>query len=81
MFKKLFTKKGSAEIVSIVLAIVIIGGLALAVTGGLSTSTKESLAAGLNKQNEDVGTTYSDAITLNEFDVTPPGFAPGFDGK
>lgn len=59
--KKLFTKKGSAEIVSIVLGIVVIGGLALAVTGGLSTSTKSSLQAGLSKQNQDIGTTYGDA--------------------
>lgn len=59
--KKLFTKKGSAEIVSIVLGIVVIGGLALAVTGGLSTSTKSSLQAGLMQQNEDVGSTYSNA--------------------
>ena len=70
--KKLFTKKGSAEIVSIVLAIVVIGGLALAVTGGLSTSTKSSLQAGLSKQNEDVGTTYGEAKV--EPTVTPPNF-------
>ena len=77
MFKKLFTKKGSAEIVSIVLAIVIIGGLALAVTGGLSTSTKESLAAGLNKQNVDVVETYSDAFGDVD-EITPPVFpTPG----
>ena len=59
MFKKLFTKKGSAEIVSIVLAIVVIGGLTLAVTGGLSNSTKASLKAGLNKQNRDTEIVYS----------------------
>ena len=75
MFKKLFTKKGSAEIVSIVLAIVIIGGLALAVTGGLSTSTKASLRAGLEKQNEDVGTTYSNASS--DADATATN-APNF---
>ena len=33
MFKKLFTKKGSAEIVSIVLGIVVIGGLSIAIIG------------------------------------------------
>ena len=70
--KKLFTKKGSAEIVSIVLGIVVIGALALAVTGGLSTSTKSSLQAGLSKQNEDVGTTYGEAKV--EPTVTPPNF-------
>jgi hypothetical protein len=71
--KKLFTKKGSAEIVSIVLGIVVIGGLALAVTGGLSKSTKNSLQAGLSKQSEDVGGTYKDAKV--EPTVTPPNFS------
>lgn len=74
MFKKLFTKKGSAEIVSIVLGIVVIGGLALAVTGGLSTSTKASLKAGLNKQNADVVTTYSDASNDGDATATAPNF-------
>lgn len=71
---KKFFKKGSAEIVSIVLAIVVIGGLALAVTGGLSTSTKASLQAGLNKQNADVVTTYSDASNDDDATATAPNF-------
>lgn len=84
MFKKLFTKKGSAEIVSIVLAIVVIGGLALAVTGGLSTSTKNSLQAGLDKQNKDVVTTYKDASDDGNATATAPVFDssnPGSDGS
>lgn len=71
--KKLFTKKGSAEIVSIVLGIVVIGGLALAVTGGLSTSTKSSLQAGLSQQSDDVGTTYSNA-KKEDITVDAPNF-------
>lgn len=71
---KKFFKKGSAEIVSIVLGIVVIGGLALAVTGGLSTSTKASLKAGLDKQNEDVVTTYTNASNDADATATAPNF-------
>lgn len=71
---KKFFKKGSAEIVSIVLAIVVIGGLALAVTGGLSTSTKASLKAGLDKQNIDVAETYSNASNDGDATATEPNF-------
>lgn len=74
---KKFFKKGSAEIVSIVLGIVVIGGLALAVTGGLSTSTKASLQAGLNKQNKDVVTIYSDASNDVNATATAPNFNSG----
>lgn len=62
MFKKLFTKKGSAEIVSIVLGIVVIGGLALAVTGSLSKQTNKSMEAGLKQHTIQLGTNYKDAI-------------------
>lgn len=72
--KKLFTKKGSAEIVSIVLGIAVIGGLALAVTGGLSKSTNSSLKAGLNKQSKDVVTTYSDANKPGDATADAPVF-------
>ena len=75
---KLFTKKGSAEIVSIVLGIVVIGGLALAVTGGLSKSTKSSLQAGLNQQNQDVGSTYSKANKPEDATATT---TPNFGGS
>lgn len=72
--KKLFTKKGSAEIVSIVLGIVVIGGLALAVTGGLSKSTKSSLQAGLNKQGTDVVDTYDKANKPEDATANTPDF-------
>ncbi|NLS86409.1 MAG: hypothetical protein GXZ14_12670 [Ruminococcaceae bacterium] len=62
MFKKLFTKKGSAEIVSIVLGIVVIGGLALAVTGSLSKQTNKSMENGLRQHTIQLGTNYRDAI-------------------
>lgn len=81
MFKKLLSKKGSAEIVSIVLGIVVIGGLALAVTGGLSTSTKASLKAGLDKQNKDVVITYSDASKDGDATATAPDFGFGGSGS
>lgn len=49
--KKLFSKKGGSEIVSLVLAIVIIGGLSLAVAGGFASNTKNKFGEGLNEQN------------------------------
>lgn len=62
MFKKLFTKKGSAEIVSIVLGIVVIGGLALAVTGSLSKQTNKSMESGLKQHTTQLGTNYRETI-------------------
>ena len=60
--KKLFTKKGSAEIVSIVLGIVVIGGLALAVTGSLSKQTNKSMEAGLKQHTTQLETNYTETI-------------------
>lgn len=62
--KKLFTKKGSAEIVSIVLGIVVIGGLALAVTGSLSKQTNKSMESGLKQHTTQLETNYTE--TINE---------------
>lgn len=62
MLKKLFTKKGSAEIVSIVLGIVVIGGLALAVTGSLSKQTNKSMESGLRQHTTQLGTNYKETI-------------------
>lgn len=62
--KKLFTKKGSAEIVSIVLGVVVIGGLALAITGSLSKQTNKSMNSGLAQQTKQLETNYTE--TINE---------------
>lgn len=66
MFKKLFTKKGSAEIVSIVLAIVVIGGLAVAIIGNLSNNTKTFYETGMDKQNRDIEAVYTDVFDAIE---------------
>lgn len=59
---KKFFKKGSAEIVSIVLGIVVIGGLALAVTGSLSKQTNKSMKAGLEQHTTQLETNYTETI-------------------
>ena len=56
-------RKGSSEIVSIVLLIVVIGALALAVTGTFSKQTNSSLNAGMTQQTTQLGTNYTDAAT------------------
>lgn len=59
--KKLFSKKGGSEIVSLVLAIVIIGGLSLAVAGGFASNTKDKFGKGLNDQNVKLDKEYKSA--------------------
>jgi predicted PurR-regulated permease PerM len=60
---KKFFKKGSAEIVSIVLGIVVIGGLALAVTGTLSKQTNASMNQGMKTQTQQLVKNYNEAAT------------------
>ena len=66
---KRFFRKGSAEIVSIILGIVVIGGLALAVTGGFSQSSKRSFDSGLAKQTTDMRETYDISHSVEDFDT------------
>lgn len=66
---KRFFKKGSAEMVSIILGIVVIGGLALAVTGGFSQSSKRSFDSGLAKQTADMRDTYNISHSVEDFDT------------
>lgn len=56
-------RKGSSEVVSIVLLIVIVGALALAVGGTFSKQTSSSLNAGMTQQTTQLGTNYSEAAT------------------
>lgn len=60
----MFKRKGSTELVSIVLGIVIIGALALAIAGSFSKQTKTSLDSGLTQQTTQLGTNYKDAATV-----------------
>ena len=61
--RKLFTKKGSAEMVSIILGIVVIGGLALAVTGTFSNQGNKSFKSGMDAQTKQMETNFNSAST------------------
>ena len=54
--------------VSIILGIVVIGGLALAVTGGFSTSSKKSFDSGLAQQTQDMKDTYDTSNSVEGLD-------------
>jgi len=73
---KFFTKRGSAEIVSIILIIVVLGALTLAITKGFSTSSKESFENGMEQQNDDFVEKYNDAIEAVP-SPNPPNFGGG----
>lgn len=59
--RKLFTKKGSAEMVSIILGIVVIGGLALAVTGTFSKQGRASFEKGIDTQTTQMKDNFNEA--------------------
>ncbi|NLS86408.1 MAG: hypothetical protein GXZ14_12665 [Ruminococcaceae bacterium] len=61
---KRFFRKGSAEMVSIILGIVVIGGLALAVTGSFSKQGKKSFDSGLTQTTTQLGNNYNEAATM-----------------
>ena len=72
---KRFFRKGSAEMVSIILGIVVIGGLALAVTGSFSKQGKKSFDSGLNQTTIQLGENYNEAATMRA--PTDPGLQNG----
>lgn len=72
---KRFFKKGSAEMVSIILGIVVIGGLALAVTGSFSKQSKKSFDTGLNQTTQQLGANYNETATMRT--PTDPGLQMG----
>jgi predicted PurR-regulated permease PerM len=59
MLKKFF-KRGSAEIVSVVLLVVVIGGLALGVSATLSKQTQENAKEGVAANTQELVNTYND---------------------
>jgi len=71
---KRFFRKGSAEMVSIILGIVVIGGLALAVTGSFSKQSKKSFDTGLDQTTVQLGENYNEAATMRE--PRNPGLTP-----
>lgn len=72
---KRFFRKGSAEMVSIILGIVVIGGLALAVTGSFSKQGKKSFDSGLEQTTNQLGANYNEAATMRA--PTDPGLQMG----
>lgn len=57
---KRFFKRGSAEIVSVVLLIVVLGGLALGVSATLSKQTTENAKSGVRANATQLENTYND---------------------
>lgn len=56
---KRFFKRGSAEIVSVVLMVVVLGGVALAVSASLSNQTTKSAKTGLKANTTQLEETYN----------------------
>jgi len=56
---KRFFKRGSAEIVSVVLMVVVLGGVALAVSASLSNQTTKSAKTGLKANTTQLEKTYN----------------------
>ena len=61
--------------VSIILAIVVIGGLTLAVTGSFSKQSKKSFDSGMNQTTTQLGTNYNEASTMKT--ASDPGLKSG----
>ena len=55
-----FFRKGSAEIVAVVLLVVILGGLALGISGTLSNQTKLNAGAGMEANKNKLEQIYKD---------------------
>lgn len=55
-----FFRKGSAEIVSVVLMVVVLGGLALGVSATLSKQTQENAKEGVAANTQELVNTYND---------------------
>lgn len=55
-----FFRKGSAEIVAVVLLVVVLGGLALGVSGTLSNQTKLNAGAGMEANKTKLEQVYNE---------------------
>ena len=75
---KFFTKRGSAEIVSIILIIVVIGGLTLAITKGFSIHSKGTFRNGMTQQNDKLVEGYIDVT--EPLNIADPNFGGGVGG-
>ena len=61
MYKKL--KRGSAEVVSLIIGIVVIGALVVAIAGGFANNSKNTFEKGTTGQNLEAQQYYEEAIT------------------
>ena len=68
-------KRGSAEVVSLIIGIVVIGALVVAVAGGFANNSKNTFKEGTSGQNLEVKTQYDEAI------ATPKVTGVELDGK
>lgn len=64
-------RRGSTELVSIILGVVIIGALALAVAGSFSKQSKESFNTGMKTQTQQLVTNANEAIQNKEAEPVP----------
>lgn len=55
-------RKGSSEVASIILLVVVIGALALAVGGTFSKQSKSSFESGMTKQATQMNANFNEAI-------------------
>lgn len=60
MYKKI--KRGSAEVVSLIIGIVVIGALVVAVAGGFANNSKNTFEKGTTGQNKEAQQYYEEAI-------------------
>ena len=60
--KKILKRKGSSEMVSVILLVVVIGGLALAVTGTFTKQSKATFNSGMTTQNTQLTSNFNEAI-------------------
>ncbi|QUH21983.1 hypothetical protein [Alkaliphilus sp. B6464] len=54
-----FSRKGSSEIIAVVLLVVVIGGLSLAVSGSIANQTRQNTDAGLTHTTQKFEETYN----------------------
>lgn len=59
-------RKGSTEIVSTILLVVVIGALALAVSGTFSNQSRTSFETGMTEQANQMSTNFNDSIQIKE---------------
>lgn len=73
-------KRGSAEVVSLIIGIVVIGALVVAVAGGFANNSKSTFEKGTSEQNLEVREQYENAIAAPTVTDVNLGGLGGTDG-